>query len=74
MLLPLLLLGLLVGLHRVHHLPGVHLDLGLVPGQFVGVLLHPGHIVAALVGGLQPKALHHCQNLGTSVEAWLPFS
>ena len=64
MLLPLLLLGLLVGLHRVHHLPGVHLDLGLVPG----------HIVVALVGGLQPKALHHCRNLGTSVEAWLPFS
>ena len=41
-------LGLLAGLHGVHHLHGVHLDLGLVPGHDGDVLHQPGHIAVAL--------------------------
>ena len=54
-------LGLLAGLHGVHHLHGVHLDLGLVPGHDGGVLHQPGHIAVALTSELLLKALHHSQ-------------
>ena len=56
-------LGLIAGLHDVHHLHGVHLDLGLVPGHDGDVLHQPGHIAVALVVELLLRALHHCQFL-----------